>query len=181
MSSFSLRFSEEITAFIDSEGGNGRLKEERALLKQALEDVQGMLGSLIGYLRAAVPRLHQSATTLRDELDLPDGDPGHGAEPYSRYRTRPFGTAAEYVVVPAHQAVRLPDDLSELLWGSGLHEEVEEIAPQEVPPELAEYAGPSNGGETFRVSDLEPGRQMRAVYYTCEETACIALISIAEL
>ncbi|MQA62020.1 MAG: acyl-CoA dehydrogenase [Actinophytocola sp.] len=42
--------SEEITTFIDSEGGNGRLKEERALLKQALEDVQGMLGSMIGYL-----------------------------------------------------------------------------------------------------------------------------------
>jgi hypothetical protein len=40
----------EITAFIDAESGNGRLKDERALLKQALEDVQGMLGALIGYL-----------------------------------------------------------------------------------------------------------------------------------
>ena len=40
----------EITKFIESEGGNGRLKEARQLLKQALEDVQGMLGSLIGYL-----------------------------------------------------------------------------------------------------------------------------------
>ncbi|TDQ05277.1 acyl-CoA dehydrogenase [Labedaea rhizosphaerae] len=43
----------EITGFIDSEAGNGRLKEERALLKQALEDVQGILGSLVGYLTAS--------------------------------------------------------------------------------------------------------------------------------
>ena len=43
----------EITAFIDAESGNGRLKEERLLLKQALEDVQGMLGSLIGFLTSA--------------------------------------------------------------------------------------------------------------------------------
>jgi alkylation response protein AidB-like acyl-CoA dehydrogenase len=40
----------EITAFIEAESGNGRLKESRLLLKQALEDVQGMLGTLIGYL-----------------------------------------------------------------------------------------------------------------------------------
>jgi len=43
----------EITSFLESEAGNGRLKEERALLKQALEDVQGMLGALIGYLTAS--------------------------------------------------------------------------------------------------------------------------------
>ncbi|TDV50728.1 acyl-CoA dehydrogenase [Actinophytocola oryzae] len=43
----------EITKFIDAEGGNGRLKEARLLLKQALEDVQGMLGALIGYLTAS--------------------------------------------------------------------------------------------------------------------------------
>jgi alkylation response protein AidB-like acyl-CoA dehydrogenase len=40
----------EITKFIEAESGNGRLKEERALLKQALEDVQGMLGTMVGYL-----------------------------------------------------------------------------------------------------------------------------------
>jgi alkylation response protein AidB-like acyl-CoA dehydrogenase len=40
----------EITEFIDSERGNGRLKEQRLLLKQALEDFQGMLGALVGYL-----------------------------------------------------------------------------------------------------------------------------------
>ncbi|KAA2248452.1 acyl-CoA dehydrogenase [Solihabitans fulvus] len=43
----------EIQKFLDSEGGNGRLKEERALLKQGLEDLQGMLGGLIGYLTSA--------------------------------------------------------------------------------------------------------------------------------
>jgi alkylation response protein AidB-like acyl-CoA dehydrogenase len=41
----------EITKFIESEVG--RLKNERVLLKQALEDTQGMLGSLIGYLTAS--------------------------------------------------------------------------------------------------------------------------------
>ncbi|HET6499945.1 MAG TPA: acyl-CoA dehydrogenase [Amycolatopsis sp.] len=40
----------EIAGFIESEAGNGRLKNERGLLKQALEDVQGMLGAMIGYL-----------------------------------------------------------------------------------------------------------------------------------
>ncbi len=40
----------EISAFIEAESGNGRLKEERGLLKQALEDVQGMLGAMVGYL-----------------------------------------------------------------------------------------------------------------------------------
>ncbi|MBA0127629.1 acyl-CoA dehydrogenase [Haloechinothrix sp. YIM 98757] len=43
----------EITQFIDSEAGNGRLKEERALLKQALDDVQGMVGAMIGELTAS--------------------------------------------------------------------------------------------------------------------------------
>jgi alkylation response protein AidB-like acyl-CoA dehydrogenase len=43
----------EITAFLDSESGNGRLKEERALLATALADVQGMLGTLTGLLTAS--------------------------------------------------------------------------------------------------------------------------------
>jgi alkylation response protein AidB-like acyl-CoA dehydrogenase len=43
----------EITAFIESEAGNGRLKEERALLRTALEDVQGMVGSMVGNLMSA--------------------------------------------------------------------------------------------------------------------------------
>jgi alkylation response protein AidB-like acyl-CoA dehydrogenase len=45
--------AEEITKFLESQAGNGRLKNERTLLKQALADTQGMLGSLIGYLTAS--------------------------------------------------------------------------------------------------------------------------------
>jgi alkylation response protein AidB-like acyl-CoA dehydrogenase len=40
----------EIQEFLSSEAGNGRLKEERALLATALADVQGMLAALTGYL-----------------------------------------------------------------------------------------------------------------------------------
>jgi alkylation response protein AidB-like acyl-CoA dehydrogenase len=40
----------EIQAFLENETGNGRLKEERALLGKALGDVQGMLGALTGFL-----------------------------------------------------------------------------------------------------------------------------------
>jgi alkylation response protein AidB-like acyl-CoA dehydrogenase len=43
----------EIGRFIEAESGNGRLKEERALLKQALDDVQGMLGTLIEFLTSS--------------------------------------------------------------------------------------------------------------------------------
>jgi alkylation response protein AidB-like acyl-CoA dehydrogenase len=43
----------EIKEFLDAESGNGRLKEERALLATALADVQGMLGTLTGFLMAS--------------------------------------------------------------------------------------------------------------------------------
>ncbi|GGU19524.1 acyl-CoA dehydrogenase [Lentzea flava] len=43
----------EIQKFLDNEGGNGRLKEERALLKQGLEDLQGMLGAMVGFLTSS--------------------------------------------------------------------------------------------------------------------------------
>jgi alkylation response protein AidB-like acyl-CoA dehydrogenase len=42
-----------IQGFLDSEGGNGRLKEERAFLTTALADVQGMLGTMIGFLTSS--------------------------------------------------------------------------------------------------------------------------------
>ncbi len=44
----------EIQEFLSSEAGNGRLKEERALLTTALADVQGMLAALTGYLMASL-------------------------------------------------------------------------------------------------------------------------------
>jgi alkylation response protein AidB-like acyl-CoA dehydrogenase len=43
----------EIKQFLDAESGNGRLKEERALLATALAEVQGMLGALTGFLMAS--------------------------------------------------------------------------------------------------------------------------------
>ncbi|TDD60028.1 acyl-CoA dehydrogenase [Actinomadura darangshiensis] len=39
----------EIKAFAESEAGNGRLKNERALLGRALDDVQGILDPMIGW------------------------------------------------------------------------------------------------------------------------------------
>src|SRR3954447_7367221 len=44
---------EEITTFLAEEGGNGRLKEERALLATALADVRGMLSTLSRDVAAA--------------------------------------------------------------------------------------------------------------------------------
>jgi len=52
--------SGEIQEFVDSESGNGRLKTERALLANALTDVQGMAATLTGYLMAA----QQDVTSL---------------------------------------------------------------------------------------------------------------------
>ncbi len=42
-----------ITSFVDSDAGNGRLKGERKLLGQALQDVQGMVGAMVGQLTSA--------------------------------------------------------------------------------------------------------------------------------
>jgi hypothetical protein len=43
----------QIQSFIDSEAGNGRLKNERELLANALGDVQGMVETMVGYLTAS--------------------------------------------------------------------------------------------------------------------------------
>ncbi|MGH3939654.1 MAG: acyl-CoA dehydrogenase [Pseudonocardiaceae bacterium] len=43
----------EIQGFLDSNAGNGRLKEERALLTTALADLRGMLKVMTGFLAAA--------------------------------------------------------------------------------------------------------------------------------
>jgi alkylation response protein AidB-like acyl-CoA dehydrogenase len=43
----------EIQAFLDAAGGNGQLKEERLALGAALDDVQGILGTFLGWLGAA--------------------------------------------------------------------------------------------------------------------------------
>jgi alkylation response protein AidB-like acyl-CoA dehydrogenase len=43
----------DIGEFAGSEDGNGRLKEERALLTTALADVQAMVGAMVGFLTSA--------------------------------------------------------------------------------------------------------------------------------
>ena len=43
----------EIQAFLDNETGNGRLKDERALLTTALHDTQAMIGAMVGQLTSA--------------------------------------------------------------------------------------------------------------------------------
>ena len=46
----------QISEFVASDAGNGRLKEDREMLGKALEDVQGMLGTVFGFLMAANPQ-----------------------------------------------------------------------------------------------------------------------------
>jgi alkylation response protein AidB-like acyl-CoA dehydrogenase len=45
----------EIKQFLDSEGGNGRLKQERELLAQGLDDVEAMVGLMVEQLMSAAP------------------------------------------------------------------------------------------------------------------------------
>ena len=46
------------------------LANVRELVDSGAPNASAVLGSLIAYLRAAVPRLHERTTTLRDELEL---------------------------------------------------------------------------------------------------------------
>ncbi|GAB7041435.1 MULTISPECIES: acyl-CoA dehydrogenase [Catenuloplanes] len=48
-----MRVAGEIQQFIEAEGGNGRLKEERLLLGKSLGELQAMLGAITGWLGAA--------------------------------------------------------------------------------------------------------------------------------
>ncbi|MEP7020891.1 MAG: acyl-CoA dehydrogenase [Pseudonocardiales bacterium] len=48
-----LALSTLIKSTVDAEEGNGRLKRERILLGQALEDIQGMVGAMVGQLTSA--------------------------------------------------------------------------------------------------------------------------------
>jgi hypothetical protein len=43
----------QIQAFADSEAGNGQLKNERELLGRALDDVNAIVGAMVGYLTGA--------------------------------------------------------------------------------------------------------------------------------
>jgi alkylation response protein AidB-like acyl-CoA dehydrogenase len=48
-----MRLGNEIKEFAESEAGNGQLKQERATLARALEDVQAMVGQLFGWAMAS--------------------------------------------------------------------------------------------------------------------------------
>ncbi len=48
--------ADEIQQFVQSEAGNGRLKEERGHLARALEDAQAIVGAMVGQLMTADPR-----------------------------------------------------------------------------------------------------------------------------
>jgi alkylation response protein AidB-like acyl-CoA dehydrogenase len=50
--------SAQISQWAAAEGGNGQLKEERALLQQALHDVASIVATMINDLRASVPGEH---------------------------------------------------------------------------------------------------------------------------
>ena len=122
---------EEVTVFLAEEGGNGRLKEERALLATALTDVRGMLGTLTGHVAAAErdpARIHRAAQhtvrllmvlgdllvgwlllrRARVAIEVLDGDPRRGA-----VRPAPAGPAraldpGQIAVARGFAATRLP-------------------------------------------------------------------------
>jgi alkylation response protein AidB-like acyl-CoA dehydrogenase len=52
--------SAQISQWIAAEGGNGQLKEERVLLKQAMEDVGAIVATMINDLRESVPGIPDS-------------------------------------------------------------------------------------------------------------------------
>ncbi|WP_019632156.1 acyl-CoA dehydrogenase [Actinomadura atramentaria] len=66
----------EIKAFATSDAGNGRLKNERALLNQALDDVQGILNPMIGWALGSMedPKLLYKVGLNTSRLLLALGD-----------------------------------------------------------------------------------------------------------
>jgi len=53
--------STQITQWVTAEGGNGQLKEERALLQQGLDDVGAIVATMINDLGSSVPGVPQAA------------------------------------------------------------------------------------------------------------------------
>ncbi len=53
----------EITGFLESGAGNGRLKEERTLLATGLEDAQALVGLLINFLMTSNPKAEEGDLT----------------------------------------------------------------------------------------------------------------------
>ncbi|GAB3400696.1 acyl-CoA dehydrogenase [Flindersiella endophytica] len=57
------KLSAQVQEFVASEAGNGRLKVERGLLAKALEDVQGIVGAMVGDLLKAQPQAPEGDIT----------------------------------------------------------------------------------------------------------------------
>jgi len=80
-------------------------------------------GGFGGNTRMEFPRIipGQDGAGVIDQVGpgIPESRMGERVWVYEAYRGRPFGTAAEYTVVPAHQAVKLPDPI-DFDTGAGL-------------------------------------------------------------
>jgi hypothetical protein len=48
-----MRLTSEVSSFLDGEAGNGRLAHERDLLRKGLEDVQGIVATMVGHLTSS--------------------------------------------------------------------------------------------------------------------------------
>jgi NADPH2:quinone reductase len=80
-------------------------------------------GGFGGNMRMEFPRIvpGQDGAGVIDRVGqgVPESRVGERVWVYEAYRGRPFGTAAQYVVVPTQQAVRLPDSI-DFDTGAGL-------------------------------------------------------------
>ena len=88
----------EIQEFLDAEGGNGQLKEERLALGKALAEVQGMLGILIGWLRRGAGRRDPRAVQGRPDSPA---DPARAGRPGRRLAAAAAGRGGAAGARPA--------------------------------------------------------------------------------
>ena len=97
------RWPTEMQAFIESEAGNGQLKEERLALGKALGELQAILGTQMGWLAAVqggdTRELYKVGLTSRRVLlalgdvviSLAAAAPGRGGPQGARHRAEPGG------------------------------------------------------------------------------------------
>ena len=97
------------------EPGPGEVRVRVSVSGVNPSDTKGR-GALIGTSAMPFPRIvpHQDGAGVIDAVgaDVPPSRVGERVWLYEAQRGRPFGTAAEYVVVPGSNAVRLPDAVS---------------------------------------------------------------------
>jgi NADPH:quinone reductase len=74
---------------------------------------RGWLGSTMPFLRV-IPHSDGSGVIDRVGADVDEARVGQRVWVYNAQSYRPFGTAAEYTIVPEHTAVELPDEVADL-------------------------------------------------------------------